>query len=265
MVGELVNVVCVLTGAWPQTAPALGEDYVLNLHDGICKHLHAEFKFTCFTDRASEKLPGIDTRSLPAGLHGWFNKLYLFSKDAFPEGSRVLYFDLDTVLLGDLELLATVDITKPVFLWDENHPLTKRAASGIMAFRSGPELYPIWDEFESAGYARRPPPYGMSRNIKHPMLGDSVWQQWIDKTAQRGGITTDEEWLHYFIYPAKHRLWQDVLKERTLLSYKWDVMGLGRSRKKREHAPWTALCFFHGRPRPHEVKGFWYARPRIAS
>ena len=44
---------------------------------------------------------------LPIDLRGWWNKLYLF-KPGVLEG-RVLYIDLDTVIVGDLDPLAQYD------------------------------------------------------------------------------------------------------------------------------------------------------------
>ena len=254
MIDEMINIACVLQGAWPQNAPALGEDYVRHLYDRIKMFMPpVPWRFVCFTDRKVNQIPGVPTRPLPNGLYGWFSKLYAFSPEAFPTGSRVLYFDLDTVPIAPIEPLTTVDISKPVFLWDEYHPLPKRAASGIMSFRSGPEMSPIWNQFVQ--YLGRPPPYGyVVRN--HPMKNNSYWQ-----ASLRQYIGTDEEWLHQFVYPAdKHRLWQDLLPPRTLLSYKWDILGVNRKRIKRAKNANTCLYFFHGRPRPHEVKAFWTLR-----
>src|SRR4029077_4356297 len=254
---EITYVVCALHGAWPQIAPTLGPDYVYHLFDGVSKHMPRDvnWRFVCFTDRKPSELPGIPTRALPHGMYGWFAKLYVFSPDAFPVGSRVLYFDLDTVVVNDLRALTTVDISLPIFLWDEYHPLPRRAASGIMSFRSGPELYPIWNEFK--GYLGKPPPY-TSVKKPHPMQNCSYWQQHI-----RTHCTTDEQWLHQFIYPAegKHVLWQDILPKQMLMSYKWDILGMNRRHIMRTKQPYTCIYFFHGRPRPHEVKLFWHPRP----
>jgi len=87
----------------------------------------------------------------------------------------------------------------------------------------------------------------------------SYWQSQI-----KPACNTDEEWLHQFIYPSeKHVMWQDVLPKRMLMSYKWDVLGMNRKKVKRHRMPYTCVYFFHGRPRPHEVKQFWHPRARI--
>ena len=68
-----------------------------------------EFKFACLTDDASllDAIPRIefDGRLLGAipllnNWPGWWSKLELFR--AFPQGEHVLYFDLDTEIVGDL-------------------------------------------------------------------------------------------------------------------------------------------------------------------
>ena len=46
-------------------------------------------------------------------MQGWWHKAYLFSEEALPtlgdRGSRVLYIDLDTVLVGSLDSMAAFD------------------------------------------------------------------------------------------------------------------------------------------------------------
>src|SRR5580704_9346260 len=119
---EDVTFACVLHGAWPQNAPSLGETYVRYLYEGIRKNVRGRpWRFVCFTDRdaSDPRLEGIATRALPTGFNGWFNKLYLFAPEAFPAGHRIVSFDLDTVVVGDIEPLLGVDLSVPVFLWDE--------------------------------------------------------------------------------------------------------------------------------------------------
>ena len=42
-------------------------------------------------------------------MNGWWNKLYLFKDGLFPKGDRILYFDLDTVITGRLDEIASYD------------------------------------------------------------------------------------------------------------------------------------------------------------
>ena len=98
----MLNVCCVKVGT------KYGPEYVNILFDMVRRNLKAglEGKFVCFTDDPSGLDPGIETRAVPADLTGWWAKLYLFAPEAFPEGERVLYFDLDVVITGWLDELA---------------------------------------------------------------------------------------------------------------------------------------------------------------
>lgn len=252
--GEVLNIACVLTGRWPQVHPKLaarfpdlGERYVEHLYAMVSRFapVGTPWTFTCFTDRLPHHMPDIPTRKLPEHIDGWFNKLYLFSPDAFPEGSRVLYFDLDTAIVGTLTALAGVRLDVPVFLrdvWAASH-----AASGLFSFRAGPALYPIWTEFALNIGRRRP--FASPRPF--PMAKVPGWGPMTQ------GIHTDEQWLHHYIYPNGWAAWQDLVPG-ACLSYKYDVKG-----QNRDKAPPTGLTpdarvvFFHGLPRPHDVVAPW--------
>jgi hypothetical protein len=66
-----------------------GEEYVEKLQAGVARHLSAPFRFECLREA---------TRA------GWWAKLDLFRPGMF-EG-RVLYLDLDSVIVGPLDRLA---------------------------------------------------------------------------------------------------------------------------------------------------------------
>src|SRR4029077_4234365 len=81
--------------------------YVVHLKDMVIRNLDAvEGRFVCFTDRPHELPEGIGTAPLPADLPGWWSKLALFRKGLFPDGDRVLFFDLDTLIVGAIDRLA---------------------------------------------------------------------------------------------------------------------------------------------------------------
>lgn len=96
----MVTFVCVKWGT------LYGPEYVNTLYDMVTRNLAegtAEGEFICFTDDPSGLLPSIKTRSLPAGLTGWWNKLALFAPDVFEKGERIIYLDLDTVIVGPID------------------------------------------------------------------------------------------------------------------------------------------------------------------
>lgn len=82
--------------------------------------------------------------SLSTDLPGWWAKMELFRPGLFT-GERVLYIDLDTVVVGDPRVLAFGSIS-PIVLSDFYDPANM--ASGVVAFTGGdPWIESIWNDF----------------------------------------------------------------------------------------------------------------------
>jgi hypothetical protein len=79
---------------------------------------------------------------------GWWNKLWLFSAAAFEAGERVLYFDLDVLIMGSMDELAAYD-GKFAILRDFYDPRIYN--SSVMAWVAGPDVERIWAGYVSAG------------------------------------------------------------------------------------------------------------------
>ena len=75
-----------------------GPEYVTRLRDGVARHMTVPHRFVCFTDTPFD---GVECHPLPADLPGWWAKLGLFKL-----GRRLIYFDLDVVVSGNLTALA---------------------------------------------------------------------------------------------------------------------------------------------------------------
>lgn len=138
----MLHICCIRAGE------AFSPAYVTNLYDMVTRNLEAGFpgRFVCFTDRPNE-LSGIETAPLPASLPGWWSKLALFRDGLFPEGDRVLFFDLDTVITGPIDKLASYDGDFAI-LRDFYRP--NGLQSSVMAWEAG-EQTEIWESFERAG------------------------------------------------------------------------------------------------------------------
>ncbi len=76
-------------------------EYVTNLKASIERNTSIDHKFVCFSDT---DVPNIETRILKPGYDGWWNKLQLFDC-SHRLTDRVIYFDLDTLITGDLDWL----------------------------------------------------------------------------------------------------------------------------------------------------------------
>lgn len=85
------TVCCVKTG------DLYGPEYVIALRDGVAKHMTIDHNFVCFTDKPVD---GVRCYPLPANLPGWWAKLGLFKL-----GRKLIYFDLDVVITGNLDAL----------------------------------------------------------------------------------------------------------------------------------------------------------------
>ena len=89
-------VVCVLWG------DKYSDDYVRILKAMVERNTTFEHRFICFSDREVE---GVDCRPLIyEDLQGWWQKIYLF-KEGNKLNERVVYFDLDTVITGNIDWL----------------------------------------------------------------------------------------------------------------------------------------------------------------
>lgn len=126
-----------------------GPEYVNRLYAGLSAHisLHTQAAFVCFTDDPFGLRPEIETRPLPEGLSHWWSKLALFRDDAFPKGERVIFLDLDTIIIGNVDFLFEYD-GPFVGLGDPFE--TGAWCSGVMLWEAG-TLGHVWSAYEAEG------------------------------------------------------------------------------------------------------------------
>lgn len=226
----MIHVVTVLQGRWPTgDSTELGNVYAWSLYDQLRRHAppDLEWSYTCLTDRPF--IPGITTSLLPRGLWTWFSKLYCFSPLVFPMSSRVLFLDLDTCIVGDWSPLCRLPLDKMATLANKWASGTY-PASGMMSWRTTSDTQRIWNDFEP--HIGKRPPY--LKNIR-----------------------TDEEWLWQYTRPDN---WADMtdLAPGMIASYKIDIKRTMAIRvKPMKDTSNVRVIYFHGRPRPHEVKESW--------
>ena len=140
-----------------------GSEYANKLSRAVRRNLSLPYRFICFTDDDAGLLPDIVARPLPhPGLIGLMNKLALFNPTAFEFGERILWLDLDTIISGNIDEIASY---AGKFAMIEDLYFPGRIASGVMAWQAGVEWKsgaPIWESYADAGYP----------NIEG---GDQVW------------------------------------------------------------------------------------------
>lgn len=140
-----------LTIAMVQTGNYVGRgaEYVAKLADGIDRHMPhgVPYRCVCLTDDPSTLPKGVVAKAVPEGLQGWWNKVALFKQGMFEPGERVLYFDLDTIILGDIADIAAYS-GRFAILHDFLNP--EHMGSSVMAWEAG-ALDHIWTTWDKAG------------------------------------------------------------------------------------------------------------------
>jgi len=121
-----------------------GAEYVRNLQAGVARHLSIEHEFLCLTDTP---MVGVNCELLKHDLPGWWSKLELFRDGLFSRDDRVLYFDVDTLMVDNIDDIASYDGPFTI-LRDAYRPWGYQ--SGVMAF-PGNSCVDIWDEWCRVG------------------------------------------------------------------------------------------------------------------
>lgn len=200
-------------------------EYVRRLAEGVKRWLKIPHRFVCITDERMND-PGIFyIRYLKRNWPSWWAKM-----EVFDLLGPVLYFDLDTVLVGSIDDLARwVMETKDVLLMLRDF-YTRDRSSGILGWNG--DLRWVLDSFER-DYANR-----------------ATWHRSraaISMFAGRERFRGDQDWLRFFLLGHSEllvALAQNVMS--GIYSYKVHVKDKGLPSDAK------IICF-HGRPRPHEV------------
>ena len=188
--------------------------HVYNLRD-MCKDFLPSHDFVCLTDA---KLTGTEVIPLEHEWEGWWSKLELFKIE-----QPCLYFDLDTILVGDCTGIVDKAKDKPFVILRDFYrgytltPLQPRAMQSSMMYWST-SLKFMYDKFASDGE-------------RYPG-GDQV----LIEEAMKDKA----DMVHY---------WQDLCT--GIVSYKAHERYNGLQSTDR-------VVIFHGQPRPWEQKEIGY-------
>lgn len=223
----MLNVICLKHGT------KYSAEYVNKLYNMTKRHLSVPHRFVCFTDDARELDPNIEIRAIPESspLSGWWWKPYIFKKDHFPEGDINLFFDLDMVIVGNIDKFIDYKTTEFVGLEDLSRVFNKGTAklgSAVMKWPAG-KFSDIWETLEK------------NLHFTKKFRGD---QDWIWHLHSKNIKFYPKEWI---------------------ISYKWEARNLSelyrdsdrRMKFKTVRNPTipkeTSVLAFHGSPDPHEV------------
>ena len=223
--GDL-NVVCIKWGT------KFSPEYVNNLFRGVRRHLSLPHRFVCLTDDSRGIDPGVEVRPLTDDLPGWWNKLTLFKPRLYDLTGTVLFFDLDMIVIRNIDSLARHPGEFLAVLAPQGQT---EYWSGFLRFRVG-RYSRLWEQFEP----RR-------EEVIREITGDQDWINACAGERHAGGPQSQKARL----------LWPEVTPERSLIeplprrwfsSYKKDLKGQ-EDRLSQD----TRVIVFHGVPMVHEV------------
>lgn len=218
----MIKIVCVLKSGGDYDI-----EYVRRLVDGIKANITVPYYMYCLTDLPhDERWDGLcEPHSLDHDLPGWWSKMEMFRLTA-----PVLYFDLDTVIVGNIDPLCKWVSNECEGLMMLRGFYRQDRCSGIMGWRH--DMKALHSRFferfaPNAEYIKRPLGVAM-RARGRQYRGD---QEWLSPQTQQLNIPTP------FV--------QDIFP--SVYSYKVHVQDKGLPDD-------AAVICFHGKPRPHEVE-----------
>lgn len=191
-----LTVACVWWGT------SYGIDYVANLRDGVARHLSIPHDFVCITPHT--KVPeGVIRMSPMLSSHheGWWQKVGLFSPDLFGASQRILYLDLDVVIINSLDTIAS---SRDPFCMIENYGPNKGHAahnSSVMLWTPTKNTHSIFTKFDSG--------------VMKELHGD---QCWIWRVMQ-DEIRNFEMYQCVSFKYEKHPQWKHATEETSVVVF----------------------------------------------
>lgn len=209
-----------------------GIDYVEKLRNMVSRNIKMSYEFVCLTD---DPTPITNVRLIlqpnSGYTKGWWHKLHMFDY-RLPLKGRILYFDLDVIICGNIDKLAKYSADKFIGIRDFNrkfHAHWRSLNSSVMSWTHGQEKK-IFETFQQ------------NKNAALRLHGDQdyIWRNCKD---------------HLDFFP-----------DSWIQSYKWEIRSrdeLTVTQGKRNFKtrndniiPSSECCVavFHGDPNPAEVK-----------
>lgn len=206
----ILTVLCVLRSGGDFTV-----EYVRRLRDGVARNTTIPHRFFCISD---VPVP-CERVELACDFPGWWSKIFMFKPGIIT--GPTLYLDLDTVIVGNLDAVATIPHDFAMLnIREKDLPVCN---SGAMYFRS-PQPH-VYERF-----AERPQ-YWIAyhiRNAKERYAGD---QAFISDSFSE--------------IPTLNKALPGVFR-----AYKYDNC-------REAVPPGCSVVCFSGKPRPHEVTNGW--------
>lgn len=160
-------------------------EYVHRFAGMVRRWLSVPFDLVCLTDRRQAELPaGVHRVAIPSpgALPGWWAKVRLFDPQLLEHGRRVLYLDLDTLVVAPLEELLALEapfVLAPHegrFAGAGGRAVVRRYNSSVMVFTAGAQAA-LWSTWS-------------------PAVADRLWgdQDWIGEQVPKA-TTLPPAWV----------------------------------------------------------------------
>lgn len=158
----MTNIVCLKVGQ------AFSADYVNKLRVQVANNVTLPYRFICLTDDPTDVIA--DCLPVDPWLPKWWGKLTVFKKDPYGLTGKILFIDLDTIIVDNIDALLTYpsdlcllkDFTKP-----------DKYGSGIFLLTVGAHTE-VWDNFSDS----------VMEMSHFRLYGDQAWIQAQVKKAE---------------------------------------------------------------------------------
>lgn len=211
----MTTVACVLRSGGVYTA-----EWVAKLQRGVARHLSTPHRFVCLSD---VDVP-CERISLKHDWPGWWSKIALFRPNLFD--GTVLYFDLDSVVVGSLDAIATYPHR---FTMAHEYWRPELLCSTAMAWCG--DYSDIYRAFA---------------------FDPDKWIHRYDNEMPKTGRIGDQAFIEDCLARQYVDRFCDLFGERSIASYKLHNC---ETRPPLD----AAVVAFHGKPKMHEIKAGWVA------
>ncbi len=231
-------------------------EYVNRLYAMVERQLHHKHRFYCVTDNPAGLDPTIHVIPLPDhGLHGWWNKMWLFSPQ-FPLQGECLFLDLDVVIAEPIDCLFEFAPEKAFcsikdFVRDEFNTSVVRWHAG------DPRITRIWHDFLQFVAQLQASPWERLKRLGHYLRRRLSLK--ARKRIHRSGELThlgryqgSQKWLSERIW---EKPWVAAYPRGWCFSFKWGSdkrLALADQRPEGHWEEGGRVAVFEGRPKPHE-------------
>ena len=130
----MLTIACV----YRKSGSTYSNEWVYKLQRGIARNITIPYNFVCLTNLSNEQLPGVTILPLTEKFPHWWSKIELFKPKQF--SGRVLYFDIDSLICGNIDNIANYNSNNLIMLRDcPKFPHVTN--SSLMAWDSSNSIY----------------------------------------------------------------------------------------------------------------------------